>query len=100
MCQIKEEIFLIWHIESQPRIRNDLRFQIGLHKTGMETVVSGYQQCVGEGSESGTLGSECKASILKWSIAWPMMEEGLYESTSNSRIGNIYNISPTFPHFL
>ena len=49
----EEEIFLIWHIVSQLRIRNDLRLQIEL---AWEAVMSGYQQCVSVGSESGIFG--------------------------------------------
>ena len=48
----KEEFFLIWHIGSQHLIRNDLRLHIEL---AWEAVKGGYQQCVGEGSELGTL---------------------------------------------
>ena len=37
--------------------------------------MNGYQQCVGDGLESGTFGSERKTSILKWSIP---PNQGLY----------------------
>ena len=33
-----------------------------------------YQQCVGDGSQSGTFGSERKMTILKWSLFLSLMQ--------------------------